>query len=409
MDLLLLLKKLLQIISTQPRDENESNKILYNDYIINEINSLEDSGRQLISVYTILIGAYLTLLIDNVSILTLRNLFKFSKIKLSDPFDPSFYIMIILLFIPMLIWFYGIYKCSRVLSNDFAAQSKKRELDYVLNNNIIYKKILLKRCYFYMGLGLFIVMIFFSMNIVMPIITSYQDAKYYYDHEDYNESIRCCDAAIAENLWFDWPWFVKGNCYLILCNYTEAIKSYKGCIERNPKSIDALKNIGMAYYKLNRNEDAIMEFNQVIMLENSSEIWFWKGMALESLNRYPEAIDAFNKSLNISPINNTDAFVQKGICLYVQKEYEDAIDTFDKAIMSKNRSDAWFWRGRTLESIQEYDKALLAFNKTIEIDSQYDAVAWYHKSLVLRQLGLITEADDALDISRGLGYNESEI
>ena len=49
-------------------------------------------------------------------------------------------------------------------------------------------------------------------------------------------------------------------------------------------------------------EDALNSFQKAISLkQNDPDLWNLKGIALRSLGRYNEAIECFNKSLEIDP------------------------------------------------------------------------------------------------------------
>jgi Flp pilus assembly protein TadD len=49
-------------------------------------------------------------------------------------------------------------------------------------------------------------------------------------------------------------------------------------------------------------EDALGFFEQALLLDQSNpELWNYKGVALRSIGRYDEALDCFNKSLELDP------------------------------------------------------------------------------------------------------------
>ncbi len=49
-------------------------------------------------------------------------------------------------------------------------------------------------------------------------------------------------------------------------------------------------------------EDALAYFEQALLLkQNDPDLWNQKGVALRSLGRYDEALECFNKSLEIDP------------------------------------------------------------------------------------------------------------
>jgi Flp pilus assembly protein TadD len=64
---------------------------------------------------------------------------------------------------------------------------------------------------------------------------------------------------------------------------------------------DLLKN-GKVFLVEGKFEEALSYFEQALLLEqNNSEIWNQKGVALRSLGRYDEALECFNKALQIDP------------------------------------------------------------------------------------------------------------
>ena len=73
-------------------------------------------------------------------------------------------------------------------------------------------------------------------------------------------------------------------------------------MEYNLKTIDELSEIGKKQLDDGQYEDALNSFQKAISLkQNDPDLWNMKGIALRSLGRYNEAIDCFNKSLEIDP------------------------------------------------------------------------------------------------------------
>ncbi len=66
--------------------------------------------------------------------------------------------------------------------------------------------------------------------------------------------------------------------------------------------IDDLIKKGKAKLDEGKFEDALGFFEQALLLEQKNpELWNSKGVALRSIGRYDEAIECFNKSLEIDP------------------------------------------------------------------------------------------------------------
>jgi tetratricopeptide (TPR) repeat protein len=63
--------------------------------------------------------------------------------------------------------------------------------------------------------------------------------------------------------------------------------------------------------------------------------WFDKGLALGELGKYHEAIECFNKAIEINP-HYEYAWNNKGVALDKLGKYHEATECFNKAIEIKN-------------------------------------------------------------------------
>ncbi len=144
--------------------------------------------------------------------------------------------------------------------------------------------------------------------------------------------------------------------------------------------------------------------------QQTAEDWNNKGLALYYLGRYDEAIQAYDRAIEITP-QFADAWRSKGVALVAQGKYDEAIQAYDKVI-EIDPEDAYVWdlKGLALAAKGwdridqiEFTEAIGAFDKAIELDPQY-AKAWNHKGQVLQDLGRTTEADAAFAKAKALGY-----
>lgn len=66
--------------------------------------------------------------------------------------------------------------------------------------------------------------------------------------------------------------------------------------------ISVLIEKGKTLLKENKFEEALGFFEQALLLnQNDSELWNYKGVVLRSIGRYNEALECFNKSLELEP------------------------------------------------------------------------------------------------------------
>ena len=99
--------------------------------------------------------------------------------------------------------------------------------------------------------------------------------------------------------------------------YNEYLKAQDKAIELDPKNSTLLVHKGFLIANLadvfghqNENiyEDAVKEFDKAILLDpQNKDAWNWKGMVLDSrLNRYDEALTAYDKAIEIGGTNASD-------------------------------------------------------------------------------------------------------
>jgi tetratricopeptide (TPR) repeat protein len=145
----------------------------------------------------------------------------------------------------------------------------------------------------------------------------------------------------------------------------------------------------------------------------SAEDYTTQGHALWCEERYEEALDSYEKALQINP-DLAHAWSGKGKALDRLNRYEEALNFYDQAIQrDPNNYRTWFGRGYTLRNLKRYEEALIAYEKTINLKPDYHH-AWNHRSYVLMRLNRYQEAlpclEKVLEIqpsSSSLYYNQA--
>ncbi|HID43228.1 MAG TPA: tetratricopeptide repeat protein [Archaeoglobaceae archaeon] len=85
-------------------------------------------------------------------------------------------------------------------------------------------------------------------------------------------------------------------------------------------------------------------------------------------------------------VSDAEKFVIKGIARNRDKKYSEAIESFDKAIdLDPEFALAMYNKGIVLDSIEKYEEALRWLDKALEVNSEY-AEAWYNKGAILLEL-----------------------
>ncbi|MFP3159458.1 MAG: protein kinase family protein [Hydrogenobaculum sp.] len=152
---------------------------------------------------------------------------------------------------------------------------------------------------------------------------------------------------------------------------------------------------GLELQKLKRYNEALKCFDKATQLEpNNANYWYSKGILLKYLNRYEEALQSFDKAIQLEP-NNALYWANKGFVLGNLGRHEEALQCFDKVIQLKPDNDmlclSWENKGFALENLGRYKEALQCYDKAIDI-KPWDAEYWYDKARVFEKLNKFNEA-----------------
>ena len=102
---------------------------------------------------------------------------------------------------------------------------------------------------------------------------------------------------------------------------------YFGCI---------FKRFLLRHIKAYTETKAIEFYDKAILLNPSNaEYYCNKGFSLSYLKEYKEAIENFNKAIELDPDNAADSYNNKGMALDKLKEFKLSKECYEKAIMIK--------------------------------------------------------------------------
>ena len=138
-------------------------------------------------------------------------------------------------------------------------------------------------------------------------------------------------------------------------------------------------NKGVSLNSLSRYEEAIQCFDKSLELDpRFGAAWNNKGNSLGSLGRHEEAIHCYDKALELDPCHAV-AWNNKGVSLSSLGRHEEAIRCYDQALeLDPRYVDAWNNKGNRLDSLSRHEEALRCYDQALELDPRY-VNAWYNK------------------------------
>jgi len=192
--------------------------------------------------------------------------------------------------------------------------------------------------------------------------------------------------------------FLQGD-YLMAHFYINMV------ISSSPNNSQAYNISGLIYFKENKYEKALVEFNKGLELApNSPDIFNNRGITYYAMEKYDESLLDFNEVILING-NNAKAFYNRGL-VYVAKEmYNEAIIDLSKAIEISSSNpinvlqQTMTIKKSTAQLFGDIRKEMEFYQTDINI-----AAAYYQRGLVLLILG--NEEKGNADINKALtmGY-----
>jgi len=153
-------------------------------------------------------------------------------------------------------------------------------------------------------------------------------------------------------------------------------------------------------------EKAIEVYEMVANDPNYLYAWYNKGVVLGNLGRSQEAIECYDKAIQIDP-NYADAWYNKGLILGRLGRGDEEIACYDKTIqIDPNYADAWNNKGAALGKLGREDEEIACYDKTIQINPNY-FVALYNKARVYAKR---KENENALEsLAKAISINKDSI
>lgn len=152
---------------------------------------------------------------------------------------------------------------------------------------------------------------------------------------------------------------------------------------------------GNAFLEINRYEEAIAAYDQGLQLDPSLPYaYFKKGLALLQLKRYVEAISILDRAIRLNP-DEALAYNGKGFALLQLQQYKEAISLFDQAINLNPKIDYIYNnKGCAFLELRDYEEANRAFDEAIRLNPKRGRY-YSNKGNALEHLQRSTEAKQA--------------
>ena len=184
-------------------------------------------------------------------------------------------------------------------------------------------------------------------------------------------------------------YFGKGEFKLVMDCLQEAIN-------RHPNNPDLWNYKGIVLDKLSRYNEAVSCFDIAIMLNpKSTNLLINKGDSLSKQGKIDESIKIFDEVLKLN-VDNSRAWSLKGKLLLKQGKYEEALECFDKITQRTNEITLWNGKGVALAGLGRHQEAVQSYEFALKTNPNSDIIL-NNKGLSLYNLGRYQEAINCFD------------
>ena len=180
-------------------------------------------------------------------------------------------------------------------------------------------------------------------------------------------------------------------------NYIDAAPAFADAVRLNPENGNAWSYFARALWYDGDEEGATEAFNRAFELveDPEAELLNDYGAALNDIQRYDEALDAFNKAIELDG-TVPDYWFNKGNVLNNLGEFEQALDAYQEAVSLEPAPLGYNHIGLLYMRLQDYENALKAFESVLELNDNFSDV-WTNKAQALYHLERYDEALKAID------------
>ena len=162
-----------------------------------------------------------------------------------------------------------------------------------------------------------------------------------------------------------------GNALRELNRFEEALRSYDNVLRLRADDPATLNNRGGVLSALKRPLDALSSYDRAIALQpDHFEAHNNRGNTLLELGRDDEALASFNKALELRP-RQAGALVGRGKALVGLDRFEDALSAFGQAISVRpNYVEAYLARSKLLLRLGHWDRGVREHEIAIEVSPE---------------------------------------
>ena len=155
---------------------------------------------------------------------------------------------------------------------------------------------------------------------------------------------------------------------------------------------------GKKLFDEEKYEEALKAFHQALKDEDHTLSLYGRALSYFKMQRFQEAIQDFDKLLNLIP-NNATYLSERGVALHLAGNNQAALQDFDKAVeLEPDNPYRYSSRAYIKDRMKDFQGSVDDYTKAIELDPE-DAISYNNRGLVEEKLGYKDKAKKNFDIA----------
>ena len=187
-----------------------------------------------------------------------------------------------------------------------------------------------------------------------------------------------------------------------------ALKDFQAVTAQQPGHGDAWYNQGVLLAQLGRNPEAINAFDRALQVRPGAAIWNNRGTALLAIGRNEDALASFSQALALDPGYMAALYNRATALLQLQRPQQALADFELYLARVPDAFEAWNNRGAALQALGRHELALESYRRAAAMRPEF-APAWKNSGLVLKALERYAEAAQAFGRAGALSPGDAEI
>lgn len=175
--------------------------------------------------------------------------------------------------------------------------------------------------------------------------------------------------------------------------HEKAVAHYNKVLQARSDFWEAWYERGLSLDSLGFYSEAVVSYDRALESDPNrgaiDEIWHDRGNALHyGLGDYEAAIKCYDQTLQINDAHAMAWQNRGNALLYGLSHYEDAIASYNRALqLNAGNYLTWRNRGNALIELKRYNEAIANYDRALSLQSD-DQVSWQARLLASQQLGL---------------------